>query len=83
MSSSTKRKRELPLCPAHRTPGIIRTGDLVRIVQKGHKHTPGRFVGYGLDSINGKPLLFVQADNGGVGPYSPDDVRLEREGGQP
>lgn len=82
MSSRTKRKRELPLCPAERTPGIIRTGDRVRVTQPGEPKFVGRFVGWGLDAASGRALLFVQGHSGGVGPFVADVTTLERDGGE-
>lgn len=75
-----KRSRELPLVPPEVVPNVIRTGDPVRVKQPGNRKFVGRFVGWGVDSITGEGLLFVQAPNGGVGPFVANETRLERDG---
>lgn len=67
---------EIPIVPADRTPYVIRTGDEVRVIALGHPEHTGRFLGYGIDSITDRPLLFVQI-GAGVHSFEAADTRLE------
>lgn len=73
---------ELDLIPAATTPGIVRTGDHVRIFEDingdselGSFRT-GRFVGYGPDASDSTPLLFVQI-GAGLHAFPTATTRLE------
>jgi hypothetical protein len=81
MSSSNERNRELPLVSAEALPEVIRTGDRVRVSQPGCPRFDGRFVGWGIDSVTDRSLLFVQGSNGGVAAFVADETRLTRRGG--